>query len=84
MRSSSPARSRATAAGQLLHVARDAGRATLLAELVAFFAPELEVVVLPAWDCLPYDRVSPNPDIMARRLEALARLVQAAGAAAPA
>ena len=37
-----------------------------LAELVGFFAPELEIAVLPAWDCLPYDRVSPNADIMAR------------------
>jgi transcription-repair coupling factor (superfamily II helicase) len=40
-------------AGQLLHVARDAARATLLAELVRFFAPALEVTILPAWDCLP-------------------------------
>jgi transcription-repair coupling factor (superfamily II helicase) len=62
-------------AAQRLHVARDAGRASLLAELVHFFAPALEVVTLPAWDCLPYDRVSPNPDIMARRLDALARLL---------
>jgi transcription-repair coupling factor (superfamily II helicase) len=62
-------------AGQLLHVARDAARATLLAELVRFFAPALEVTILPAWDCLPYDRVSPNSDIMARRLDALARLL---------
>ena len=38
--------------------------------------PELEVAVLPAWDCLPYDRVSPNADIMARRLDALARLLE--------
>jgi transcription-repair coupling factor (superfamily II helicase) len=68
------ARTLAPAAGQLLHVARDGGRAALLAELASFFAPELEVVVLPAWDCLPYDRVSPNPDILARRLDALARL----------
>jgi transcription-repair coupling factor (superfamily II helicase) len=68
------AASRAGAAEQL-HVARDAGRATLLAELVRFYAPALEVVILPAWDCLPYDRVSPNSDIMARRLDALARLL---------
>ncbi len=62
-------------AAPLLHVARDAGRASVLAELVRFYAPALEIVVLPAWDCLPYDRVSPNPDLMARRLEALAGLV---------
>ena len=70
------AASRAGAA-QRLHVARDGGRASLLEELVRFFAPALEVVVLPAWDCLPYDRVSPNTDVMARRLDALARLLDA-------
>ena len=30
----------------------------------------------PAWDCLPYDRVSPVADIVARRLATLARLIQ--------
>ena len=54
-----------------------AGGRRLLVELVRFFAPALEVVVLPAWDCLPYDRVSPNTDVMARRLDALARLLDA-------
>ncbi|HEX6143546.1 MAG TPA: transcription-repair coupling factor, partial [Geminicoccaceae bacterium] len=62
--------------GQLMHVARDGGRAAHLAELLGFFAPDIEVVSLPAWDCLPYDRVSPNADVMARRLEALARLLE--------
>jgi transcription-repair coupling factor (superfamily II helicase) len=63
---------------QLLHVTRDAPRANHLAELIAFFAPGVERIILPAWDCLPYDRVSPNPDIMARRLEALASLLEPA------
>jgi transcription-repair coupling factor (superfamily II helicase) len=62
-------------AGQLLHVARDGPRAGHLAELCRFFAPELEIVLLPAWDCLPYDRVSPNQDTMALRLDALAQLL---------
>ncbi len=61
--------------GHLLHVARDGPRASLLAELAGFFAPDLEVLTIPAWDCLPYDRVSPNTDVMARRLDALARLL---------
>jgi transcription-repair coupling factor (superfamily II helicase) len=61
--------------GQLLHVARDGPRASLLTELAGFFAPDLKVVTIPAWDCLPYDRVSPNTDVMARRVDALARLL---------
>ncbi|HLT02249.1 MAG TPA: transcription-repair coupling factor [Geminicoccaceae bacterium] len=64
------------AAPQVLYVARDGVRADQLAELARFFAPDLEVAVLPAWDCLPYDRVSPNPDVMARRLDTLARLLE--------
>src|SRR5665213_2860118 len=30
----------------------------------------------PAWDCLPYDRVSPKPDIESRRLATLAALAR--------
>src|SRR5262249_39517930 len=58
----------------LLHVARDDARMAELAELVAFFAPEIAVVTFPAWDCLPYDRVSPNREIAARRIDALTEL----------
>ncbi len=57
-----------------LHVARDELRLTALAEAVAFFAPDVEVITVPAWDCLPYDRVSPNSEVIARRIDALTRL----------
>ena len=43
---------------------------------LAVLAPEAAVLDLPAWDCLPYDRVSPNPDISARRMATLAALAQ--------
>ncbi|AWK86895.1 transcription-repair coupling factor [Azospirillum thermophilum] len=59
----------------LLHVALDDTRAALLAEALAFFAPGLEVATFPAWDCLPYDRVSPNGEIVARRIDTLTRLL---------
>ena len=64
--------------GPLLHVARDDARMARLAEAVRFFAPEAEVLTLPAWDCLPYDRVSPHRDIVARRITCLARLMDPA------
>lgn len=35
----------------------------------------MPVVTFPGWDCLPYDRVSPNADISARRMATLAALV---------
>ncbi len=60
----------------LLVVLGDDVRAAAMAEALAFFAPHLEVINFPAWDCLPYDRVSPHPDIMGQRLSALARLLR--------
>jgi transcription-repair coupling factor (superfamily II helicase) len=58
----------------LVHVALDDVRVSKLAEALSFFSPELEVVQFPAWDCLPYDRVSPNNEIVSRRIDALTRL----------
>ena len=46
----------------------------------AFAAPEVEALYLPAWDCQPYDRVSPNAAISAQRMTVLARLARARGA----
>jgi len=60
----------------LVFVARDATRMAMVAEALTFFDPEVEILQLPAWDCLPYDRVSPNPAISARRLLALGQLAR--------
>ncbi len=66
-----------------LHVARDEVRMTRLIETLRFFAPEMEVLAMPAWDCLPYDRVGPHRDVLSRRIDTLTRLLEplAAGAA---
>ncbi len=58
----------------LLHIARDDQRLNHLEAALAFFAPDIEVIRFPAWDCLPYDRVSPAADILAQRMSALTRL----------
>lgn len=55
-----------------IHVARDARRMAAMRDALQFFAPNLPVFTFPAWDCLPYDRVSPNADISAERMAALA------------
>ncbi len=66
---------RELAKGQpVVHVARDDRRLEAMRAALAFFAPEAVVLTLPAWDCLPYDRVSPNPDISATRMATLAAL----------
>jgi transcription-repair coupling factor (superfamily II helicase) len=62
--------------GAVLHVARDDARLATLEQGLAFFAPALRAVSLPAWDCLPYDRVSPNGEVVSRRIAAMADLAE--------
>ncbi|QDH16177.1 transcription-repair coupling factor [Swingsia samuiensis] len=62
--------------GPLLHVARDDAAVAALADMLAYLMPEVEVLRLPAWDCLPYDRVSPNPALVAERVGTLCRLLE--------
>ncbi len=61
--------------GPVLHVARDDKRLAAMQAALAFFAPDMPVFTFPAWDCLPYDRVSPNADVSATRMATLAALV---------
>ncbi|WP_170752855.1 transcription-repair coupling factor [Ruegeria lacuscaerulensis] len=61
--------------GPVCHVARDDKRLEAMRAALAFFAPDMPVFVFPGWDCLPYDRVSPNADIAAARVATLAALV---------
>ncbi len=62
----------------ILYIALDDTRLASLVDLIAFFSPETEVVSFPSWDCLPYDRISPNPYIVGERVQALCRLLQPA------
>jgi transcription-repair coupling factor (superfamily II helicase) len=73
----------AGAARRWLHVCRDDGRMARLAAALGFFHPELQTLTFPAWDCLPYDRVSPNSEIVSRRIDTLTRLAAAGGDGAP-
>ena len=59
----------------VLHIARDDKRMEAMRSALRFFAPDVPVVIFPGWDCLPYDRVSPNADISAARMATLAALV---------
>ena len=66
------------AKGRAVFIAPDEAAMRSVGEAAKFFAPELEVIEFPAWDCLPYDRASPALSIGARRLAALHRLQQKA------
>ncbi len=64
---------------RLVYIARDEGRALRLKEQLVFFNPFREILVFPGWDCLPYDRTSPHPDILAQRLNTLTFLTSQKG-----
>jgi len=66
----------AEADGTVLFVARDARRLANAEAALAFFAPDIPTLAFPAWDSLPYDRVSPNAEVSARRMSALHALLQ--------
>ncbi|MGO9459510.1 MAG: transcription-repair coupling factor [Rhodomicrobium sp.] len=63
----------------VLHIAPDDQRLASLRAQLEFFAPGAEVLTFPAWDCVPYDRISPDTDIESRRIATLARLAHAKG-----
>ena len=60
-------------------ICRDGQRMAALSRALNFFGSDIEIVEFPAWDCLPYDRVSPNAAVVAQRMTALSRLVRVKG-----
>lgn len=57
--------------GRIAFVASDDVAMHAVVDTIAFFAPEIQVVSVPAWDCLPYDRASPSLAISAERWASL-------------
>jgi transcription-repair coupling factor (superfamily II helicase) len=60
--------------GVALFVARDAARAGAFSDALQFFDPALDVLRIPSWDCLPYDRIGPSAGVSASRMAALSAL----------
>ncbi len=65
-------------AGPILAIAPGPHEAEALAADVASFLPD-RVASLPAWEALPYELLSPTPEIAARRASAFARARAATG-----
>ncbi|MBL8672465.1 MAG: transcription-repair coupling factor [Alphaproteobacteria bacterium] len=65
----------------VLVVATDDARLARMAAALGFLAPDVASLEFPAWDCLPYDRMAPRSEIVARRIETLAALAAAPGPA---
>src|SRR6185369_69250 len=60
----------------VLYVAPDDVAAATTESLLRFFIPNAEILLFPAWDCLPYDRVGPGASIIAQRVDTLCKLVE--------
>jgi transcription-repair coupling factor (superfamily II helicase) len=58
----------------ILHIAKSDRTLEATATALAFFAPEAEILLFPAWDTMAYDRTSPRHSIMAERMKTLVTL----------
>ena len=50
--------------------------ATRLKEEISWLHPQLNVNLLPDWETLPYDQISPHPDLISERLLTLYQMTQ--------
>ncbi len=69
--------------GLSVFVARDGSRLSAFVDAFRFFAPQVEVMQFPSWDCLPYDRIGPSPGVAAQRMTTLGRLAHGVDAKKP-
>lgn len=58
----------------ILYITSNGRELVQTAEIIKYINPEIEVLLFPAWDTVPYDRVSPNINILSQRLETLSKL----------
>lgn len=52
-------------------IAPDEHMMQAVADTAAYFAPDIEIFSIPAWDCQPYDRASPSLRAASARLAGL-------------
>ena len=58
----------------ILFIARDEIRMVEMEVALSIIIPEERLLLFPAWDCLPYDKVSPKREVSARRMNTLTEL----------
>ena len=59
----------------LLYIASDGNNLRQTADMLSYMHPEYKVLQFPAWDTVPYDRVSPNSSVTAKRIETLSEIL---------
>ena len=63
-----------TAKQDILYILSDGISMAQTRDILSYITPKTKVLSLPAWDTVPYDRVSPNPAIVAERIETLSEI----------
>ncbi len=61
--------------GVLCHIVPNEAKLVFLREALRVIAPDLKVLIFPAWDTVPYDRVAPQPDIAGIRIDTLTQVL---------
>lgn len=64
------------ASKDILYIVSNGVETEQTAAALKILRPNLEILTFPAWDTVPYDRVSPNVNIVSARIETLSALVQ--------
>src|SRR3546814_19248102 len=64
----------ASQGARAIFIAADEAAMRTLADAAGYFAPELNIIQFPAWDCLPSYRSSPSLRSSSERLAALSAL----------
>jgi len=57
-----------------VHILSREGELKQFSDMLKFFNDKVEVIVFPAWDCLPYSNISPRKEVISRRYSALKAL----------
>ena len=60
----------------IIYIAMDDAKLIRLEQTLKCFFPDIEILTFPAWDCIPYDRVSPHQNIVSQRIKTLKKILE--------
>lgn len=65
-----------TSRRDILYIVSNGRALAQAAETLRYIDPKLKILTLPAWDTVPFDRVSPNVNILSQRIETLSEIAE--------
>jgi transcription-repair coupling factor (superfamily II helicase) len=58
----------------IVYVVKNEDKLIKISQLVSEIYPNLDYIKIPAWDCLPYDNVSPSARITGERINSFIKI----------